>query len=202
MTRGVSRTNQNRCEACAEIRPGYDIINCSSHEGGLSRRLCSQCFNREAAAQNGQTGLDNTRLEPVRLLDCQGEAHDFHFVVRFLGDKVAIDACAVRRGRPAGHRFQIIGGLEEDLLALLGRLIDKMRRALSTRHLTRGEYGMQIADHRIVRAGIEWSGAQDGRVPLLVIDGREIEWDEFGRMLMTFEGWQFKLQIADKSEEL
>jgi len=32
-----------------------------------------------------------------------------------------------------------------------------------------------------------------------VIDGREIDWDEFGRM---FEGSQFKLHIADKSEEL
>ena len=39
-------------------------------------------------------------------------------------------------------------------------------------------------------------------LPLLVIDGREIGWDQFGRMLMSYEGWQFKLTIADKSEEL
>ena len=44
--------------------------------------------------------------------------------------------------------------------------------------------------------------AHDGRVPLLIIDGREITWDELGRMLMSFEGWQFKLTVADKSEEL
>jgi hypothetical protein len=44
--------------------------------------------------------------------------------------------------------------------------------------------------------------AQDGRLPLLVIDGREIDWDQFGRMLMSYEGWQFKLTLADKSEEL
>jgi len=42
----------------------------------------------------------------------------------------------------------------------------------------------------------------EGNVPLLIIDGREITWDELGRMLMSFEGWQFKLTIADKSEEL
>ena len=41
----------------------------------------------------------------------------------------------------------------------------------------------------------------DGRTPLLIIDGREVTWDEFGRMLMGFEGWQFKLNLADKSEE-
>jgi hypothetical protein len=39
------------------------------------------------------------------------------------------------------------------------------------------------------------------RTPLLVIDGREITWDDFGRMLMVFEGWQFKLEIVDPSEE-
>lgn len=40
-----------------------------------------------------------------------------------------------------------------------------------------------------------------GQVPLVMIDGREIKWDELGRMLMSYEGWQFKLQIRDKSEE-
>jgi hypothetical protein len=39
-------------------------------------------------------------------------------------------------------------------------------------------------------------------VPLLIIDGKEITWNEFGRMLMSFEGWQFKMEVADKSEEL
>jgi hypothetical protein len=39
-------------------------------------------------------------------------------------------------------------------------------------------------------------------VPLLVIDGREVSWDTFGRMLMAFEGWQLKLEIRDKSDEI
>ena len=37
---------------------------------------------------------------------------------------------------------------------------------------------------------------------MLVIDGREVSWDEFGKMLMTFEGFQFKLEIVDKSDDL
>jgi hypothetical protein len=35
-----------------------------------------------------------------------------------------------------------------------------------------------------VRGKIEWDVANDGRVPLLIIDGREITWDELGRMLI------------------
>ncbi len=85
---------------------------------------------------------------------------------------------------------------------LLGQLIQKMRRGLSTKHLVDGQFGLQIADHRVVRAKIEADIDQDDRVPLLIIDGKEITWNEFGRMLMSFEGFQFKLTVADKSEEL
>ena len=89
---------------------------------------------------------------------------------------------------------------EEDLLGLFGRLVEKIRRALSIKHLKQGSLGLQVAD-QIVRGRIEWDRDEDGRVPLLVIDGREITWEHFGHMLMTFEGWQFKLEILDKSEE-
>ena len=76
-----------------------------------------------------------------------------------------------------------------------------MRRALSSKHLTGTEHGPQIAN-RVLRGRIEWDGDCDGRVPLLVIDGREFAWDEFGRMLMSFEGSQFKLTVGDKSDEV
>ena len=39
-------------------------------------------------------------------------------------------------------------------------------------------------------------------VPMLVIGGREVSWEDFGRMLMPFEGFQFKLQIVDRSHDL
>jgi hypothetical protein len=103
----------------------------------------------------------------------------------------------------SGYRIlcgQIIGDPEEDLLALFGRLVEKIRRALSIKHLKQGSLGLQVAD-QVVRGRIEWDQDEDGRAPLLVIDGREITWDHCGHMLMTFEGWQFKLEILDKSEE-
>jgi hypothetical protein len=62
------------------------------------------------------------------------------------------------------------------------------------------ELGLQIAD-RVVRGRIEWDEDRDGSVPVLVIDGREVTWKSFGRMLMSFEGWQFQLKLLDKSEE-
>jgi hypothetical protein len=101
------------------------------------------------------------------------------------GTGVAIDAFELRNENPAGYSFQIIGEPEADLLVLLGRLVlgrlvEKMRRALSIKHLKEGDYGLQIADGRVVRGRIKWDASNDGQLPLLVIDGREIDWDQFG----------------------
>ena len=192
---------QIRCASCGQITPSYEIVNYGSVEHGY-REICLQCLNTEMAKAAGLEGFEHVKFEPVGLIDCTAEVHEFHFRTNLFGTGVALDAFELRDGLPSGYQFQIIGNPEDDLLVLLGQLIQKMRRGLSTKHLTDGQYGLQIADDRVVRGKIEWDVAHDGRVPLLVIDGREITWDELGRMLMSFEGWQFKLTLGDKSEEL
>lgn len=146
--------------------------------------------------------FEHVAFEAIALSDCKGEIHDFHFRSRLLVTGIALDAFELHDGNPAGHFFQLIGGPGEDQFVLLGRLIEKMRRALSVKHLETVDNGHQISEEGIVRGRIESDESEDGSLPLLVIDGREIGWDQFGRMLMSYEGWQFKLTIADKSEEL
>jgi hypothetical protein len=197
---GQRRTQQIRCANCAQITPGYDIVNYGSIDKGY-RQICSRCFNTEVAKSDGLDKFEHVRFDPVELADCTGKAHVFHFRTRLFGPGIALDAFELRDGNPGGYQFQVIGEPEEGLLPLLGRLIDKIRRALSKVHIGDGEFGLRITDHRVVRGMIGWDEAQDGRVPLLSVDGREITWDELGRMLMSYEGWQFKLEIRDKSEE-
>jgi hypothetical protein len=202
MNRVKARQAQKfRCAECDQIILSYDVVNLGSVERGY-RTLCSRCFNTEMATLGGLDRFEHVAFEPVRLADCTGETHDFHFRTHLFGTGVALDAFELRDGRPAGYQFQIIGSPEDDLLVLLGRLIEKMRRSLSIKDLRNDELGLQIADHRVVRGKIEWDDSHNGSVPLLNVDGREITWQEFGRMLMTFEGWQFKLEIRDKSEDL
>jgi hypothetical protein len=192
---------QIRCANCGQTTPSYEIVNYGSMEHGY-RQLCRQCLNTEMAEAMGLEGFEHAKFEPVGLADCTGEVHEFHFRTNLFGAGVALDAFELRDGDPAGYQFQIIGNPEDDLLVLLGQLIQKIRRGLSTKHVVDGQHGLQIADDRVVRGKIEWDVAHDGRVPLLIIDGREITWDELGRMIISFEGWQFKLTVGDKSEEL
>lgn len=192
---------QVRCENCSQLAPSYDIINVGSMEKGY-RKVCHRCFNAETATICGLAGFENAKLQPVCITDCNGEVHEFHFRT-FLYIGLALEAFELRDGNPGGYQFQIIGEPEDDVLVLLGRLIERIRRALSVKHLEDGEFGLQIAKPGIVRGGIDsdLDSDEDSRLPLLNIDGEDITWSEFGRMLMTYEGFHFRLHIVDKSEE-
>jgi len=188
------------CEGCGETIPGYDIVHYGSIDHGY-RKLCSQCYNAAVAERSGVEDFENIRLEPIVMTDCKGKEHLFHFQTRLLGDIVALEAFEVREGNPGGYQFELIGDPEDDLFALLGRLVQKVRKALSIKHIEDGDHGLQIID-QTVRGRIESSCSDYDSEPVIVIDGREISWGEFGRMLMGFEGWQIKLEIVDRSDEV
>ncbi len=189
-----------RCQGCAAVTSTYDVVNYGSMEGGY-RQLCSRCFNTEVASTQGLKHFEHIHFNEVFMTDCAGETHTFHFRTRLLGTMVALDAFELNRGEPTGYQFQILGEPDGDLLSLLGRLVERMRRTLSVKNLVQGTHELQIAD-KTVRARIDYDGTNDKGLPLVVIDGREVSWEEFGRMLMTFEGWQFRMEIADRSEEI
>jgi hypothetical protein len=87
-------------------------------------------------------------------------------------------------------------------LELLGKLVSKMRRALALTHLDDSDRGPHVNDRLILRGTVDSDPDEDHRVPRVVVDGREISWDDLGRMVAAFEGWQFKLEFRDLSEEI
>jgi hypothetical protein len=189
------------CDACGQTAHAYDIVNYGSIEGGY-RKLCGRCFNADVAKRAGLKDFEHVRFEPIEMSDASGRPHEFHFRAHLFGSGVALDAFELRNDHPYGYQFQVIGEPEEDLLALLGRLITKMRRSLAVKHVDDGELGLQVTDRLLVRGKIESDLEKEERLPVVVIDGREVSWAEFGHMVMTFEGWQFKLEFRDMSEEL
>src|ERR1039457_466014 len=166
---------QIRCAKCSQSTPSYEVVNYGSMEHGY-KQICLQCLNMEMAEAMGLEGFEHAKFEPVGLADCTGEVHEFHFRTNLFGTGLALDAFELRDGDPSGYQFQIVGDPEDDLLVLFGQLIQKIRRGLSTRHLKDGQHGLQIADDMVVRGKIECDLGHDGRVPMLIIDGREISW--------------------------
>jgi hypothetical protein len=192
--------SNNRCESCNKPTPSHDCVNYAS-DVRAQRLLCTSCFNAEVARQHGLENFENIRLKPISLSDCLGNEHQFHFTTRLLGDIVSLEAFELLGGNPAGYRFQQIGNSDDEVFSLLGQLIQKIRKTLSVRHIEEGDLGLRIVDST-VRGRIDWDETSGGLSPLIVVDGREISWEAFGRMLTTFEGSQFKLELLDPSAEV
>lgn len=192
------------CERCCKLVPAHDLTHFTTKAGALL--LCTQCFNTEVAQLSGIEDFDNHPLEPVSIAAADGVVHQFHLRTRLLGAIVTLEAYELKENEPSGYQFQLVGKPEEDRFVQLGRLVNRIRRTLATQYLEDGRAGFQIKDMQ-VKGAIEADMSDEGdlwgsHMPMLVIDGRDVSWEELGRMLMTFEGFQFKLEIVDKSDDL
>jgi len=75
----------------------------------------------------------------------------------------------------------------------LGRLRGRIRDALATRHIEEREPGNFQATHQTVRGRISYSEDEVA----FVIDGQLLTLQQFGHMVETFEGFEFRLEIQD-----
>jgi hypothetical protein len=184
--------------------PRHDLTHFTTDAGALL--LCTHCFNTDVAERVGIDDFDNHPLDPISIADVKGVVHQFHFQARLLGDMATLEAFELKEGEPSGYQFQLIGEPGEDRFVQLGRLVKRIRGALANKYLEDSKYGLQVKDME-VKGKIEAATSDEAdvfvtRLPMLVIDGREVSWEQFGEMLMTFEGFQFKLQIVDSSDDL
>ena len=192
------------CERCGTLVPRHDLTHFTTESG--SSELCTICFNADVAKRSGIDDFDNHPLDPVLITAADGVIHEFHLRTRLLGAIVTLEAYELKDHAPSGYQFQLVGEPDEDRFVQLGRLVERIRRTLATTYLEDGRDGLQIKDME-VKGTIEADLSDDtdlvgSSAPMLVIDGRDVSWEEFGRMLMTFEGFQFKLEIVDKSDDL
>lgn len=99
-------------------------------------------------------------------------------------------------------RNSISGDAEDDLFALFAKLVERLRRELQRRHIERGDLTRyQITNGDTLRGRITKDDDTNGEIPRLVIDGKELSRHEVEKMLMTYEGFHFKLEIFERSEE-
>lgn len=191
----------NTCVRCGAVAPPHDVVRVASPDGAF-RLLCSRCFNIEMAHLAEVRAFEHPEFTPVRLHDADGVVREFHFRSLLFGDQLSLEAFELPFGNEdcAGYRFQLLGDPQSDPFKLLGDLVQKMKRALAFRHLVE-DAGHLVVAETTVRGRIEWDGDESGRLPCVVIDGKRVNWSEFGAMLMSFEGWQFRIELLDPSDE-
>jgi hypothetical protein len=137
-------------------------------------------------------GDDPDKHFPIRqtFTDCSGQAR--HFVISYLRLRLGFGVHAEEEGKDGqGYFFREFDAVSPYLA--LGRVRGRIETALATRHIEQPEPGNFQTTHRTVRGRISYS---DNAVAF-VIDGQLLTLQQFGKMVETFEGFEFRLDIQD-----
>jgi hypothetical protein len=127
---------------------------------------------------------------PIRqaFTDCSGRTR--HFVITYFRLRLGFGVHAEEEGKDGqGYFFREFDAVSPYLA--LGRVRGRIETALATRHIEQREPGDFQATHQTVRGRISYSG----NAVAFVIDGQLLTLQQFGKMLATFEGFEFHLDI-------
>ena len=79
----------------------------------------------------------------------------------------------------------------------LGRLREKMNKALATRHvIVKGKKCSPL--HDTLEGRIDWDRKNEEL--FFVVDGRPITLEQMGKTMEMYEGWNFSLRFIDRSD--
>lgn len=191
----------NRCDRCNdEILIYQRSINCIT--GSEAEHLCSECFSMETALRL-ETAIDYFEPSFYEVRGKGKKKHTFYIDRLVFHTGISLEAREIKRGKHHGYRIAVSGDLTSNCDELLELLLAKVEKAIKHKYLKLINVGPVRQYHvreRELAGNIEWDDQYDGHVPLFVIDGKEISLEELGIMLMSFEGWAFKLTIMDPED--
>ena len=122
--------------------------------------------------------------------DCAGQTRPF--VISYFHASLGFGVQAEEEGKNGQGFFFREFDATSPYLAL-GRLRGRIQKALATRHIEERDRGNFQATHRTLRGRISYS---DDEVAF-VIDGKLLTLRQFGKMVETYEGFEFRLDIAE-----
>lgn len=129
---------------------------------------------------------------PIRQAFTDSAGRIRHFVISYFPASLGFGVQAQEEGK-AGEGFFFREFDATSPYLALGRLRGRIREALATRHIEELEPGNFQTTHRTVRGRISYSSGEVA----FVIDGQLLTLQQFGKMVETFEGFEFRFDIVE-----
>jgi hypothetical protein len=192
----------DRCDKCDQLRSAFGFVNLASEDGGPARSLCSECYNRWYMERAGLPELETIYFEPAVRRDSVGKEHTFHFVVH-MSTGLGIRAFECVDGGPGGYQFSVLEPPETPVREAYTRLVRKIEAGLAVRYLCSTDFpGAGASQNRLYAKGTAVNGRIDERdgTPVVVVDGREYSWEQFGEFLSCLSGFDFRLECFEACE--
>lgn len=192
----------NKCGWCGKETDEYGMVSLSLNGKEHSMTLCNKCYNEYMADILDIVDYDKFEREIV-FKDCDNVEHNFHIIKRINPMGIAWEAVEFLDGDEIGYLFQVNQDFRDDPNETLEILYKKIEKGLSRKFVEKRilngiEYHILKDDKAEGR--IEWDEMYGGNIPKLIIDGEEYSLDQLGKMMMSYEGWNFKLEIIEPTE--
>ncbi|WP_174734356.1 DUF7686 domain-containing protein [Mesobacillus harenae] len=185
----------NQCERCESKEAN---VHFSMEE--TSMFICNDCYN-EIIEEEFEVNIEEI-AKSFSIRDFQGVEHTFHVERRIHPNGIFMEAA---ESIEFGYRFAVHGELDCSQQELLTKLIMKARRGTGVRQVETKAFPNGQAYNSIVTDQItgliEYDETSDS-TPLVIIDGNPFTWEEVGKMLMTYEGFQLKLKTYDPTDDV
>lgn len=154
--------------------------------------LCDRCFDDRIVASTGWPRLPEPP-EPETIAGPDGRLH--RIVYRLWRSPGGVAVEAEEEGEPFdGFYAEVVGPQDADPAPLVERTRAAIRRRIGRQDLELGPGGPHwIIAGDDLRGRLVWN--EDGEPYDVVVDGRRLGWEEFGRALEPFEGWEFRLSF-------
>ena len=160
--------------------------------------LCDRCFDRRLSGRTGFPRLpDLPAHETVTGPD--GRRHRIEYRLWRAPTGVVAEAAELDCPAGEGYHVEVMGSHDADAEVLLDRVRTRLRQRIGQLDLVDGPGGYPVMARDEVVGRLVWN--QDDAPYDVVVDGRRMSWDAFGRALEPFEGWHFRLQFDDAELE-
>jgi hypothetical protein len=192
----------NRCQWCGKDSSGYGMVVLTIKKDEPSQSICEDCYNKYMSDMLGVEDYKDFEREAT-FKDCDGIDHCFQIGKKIHPTGIFWEAIEFIEEDKVGYSFEIHQEFEEDSNGALKRLYKKIKKGLSQKHIKREVFrGHELISFKdnLVEGRIEWDDRYETDMPKFIIDGQEYSLEEFGRMMMSCEGWNFKLEIIEPTE--
>ncbi len=163
--------------------------------------FCDRCADRHVAELTGYPMLPEPP-EPIVLVGADGRRHQMAFRLWRAPTGISVDLVETGVRGEGGYRFSVLGAHEADVDMLIEQVRAIAEEEVARVYLHRAEYrqGWTVSDEDQVAGRLVFN--PDGGPYRVVVDGRELSWEELGEALEPYEGWRFRLVIEDPCEDL
>jgi hypothetical protein len=165
--------------------------------------LCDRCADRRVIRLTGLPEL-GAPPPPFVLTGPDGTRHRMQPRPRRARTGIVVDLEELDVAVGEGFQFSILGPHDTEVGELLAQLRTDAAAEVARRYLEPNPHrrGWLVAGEEVAGRLVWGEGREVGEPYDVVVDGRTLSWEDLGRALEPFEGWQFRLVIEDRSLEL